>query len=125
MLFFLTLGIVLEAMHGFKLGWYLDAGEEIRRLLLTLAHAHGVLLGLVNIAYASTLQSLSEFGRNSSRLGSSLLIAASIMLPTGFLLGGLVTYGGDPGLGIFLVAPGAAILLIAVAIITWGTFRNR
>jgi hypothetical protein len=36
-----------------------------------------------------------------------------------------VTYGGDPGLGIFLVAPGAAILLIAVAIITWGTFRNR
>jgi hypothetical protein len=125
MLFFLTLGIVLEAMHGFKLGWYLDAGEETRRLLLTLAHAHGVLLGLVNIAYASTLQSLSEFGRNSSRLGSSLLIAASIMLPTGFLLGGLVTYGGDPGLGIFLVAPGAAILLIAVAIITWGTFRNR
>jgi len=122
MLLFLSLGIVLETMHGFKVGWYLNAGEETRRLLLTLAHAHGVLLGLVNLGFAATIHSLPNLAPKLLRLCSPLLLTACIMLPTGFLLGGLVTYGGDPGLGVFLVAPGAAILALAVGLITWATF---
>jgi hypothetical protein len=124
MLLFLLLGIVLEAMHGFKVGWYLNVGEETRRLLLTLAHAHGVLLGLVNLAFAATLQALPNLDPRTCRLCSPLLLTACIMLPMGFLLGGLVTYGGDPGLGVFLVAPGAAVLTLAIALITWATFRH-
>jgi membrane protein DedA with SNARE-associated domain len=39
------------------------------------------------------------------------LIWAGILFPVGFFLGGVVTYGGDPGLGIWLV-PIAALLLV-------------
>ncbi len=56
LLAFLALGLVLEALHGFKVGWYLDVASSTRRLLFTLAHAHGTLLALVNIAYALTLR---------------------------------------------------------------------
>ena len=55
---FLLLGLLLEAMHGFKVGWYLNAGEETRRLLLTLGHAHGALLGVVNVVFGATLHAL-------------------------------------------------------------------
>jgi hypothetical protein len=36
-------------------------------------------------------------------------------MPLGFFLGGVVTYGGDPSLGVLLVPVGAALLLIAIA----------
>ena len=48
LLVFLCVGAVLEALHGFKIGWYVDVGNETRRLMFTLAHAHGTLLALVN-----------------------------------------------------------------------------
>ena len=54
LLVFLSLGGVLETLHGFKVGWYVDVGNETRRLMFTLAHAHGTLLALVNIAAVLT-----------------------------------------------------------------------
>jgi hypothetical protein len=36
-------------------------------------------------------------------------------MPGGFFLGGLVFYGGDPGLGILLLPVGALLLLLAVS----------
>jgi hypothetical protein len=45
---------------------------------------------------------------------SHSLSAATVLLPSGFFLGGVVTYGGDPGLGILLVPVGAAFLLGAL-----------
>src|SRR5258708_35994227 len=50
LLVFLSLGAGLEALHGFKIGWYVDVGSETRRLMFTLAHAHGKLPALVNMA---------------------------------------------------------------------------
>lgn len=47
---YLFVGLLLEALHGFKFGWYLDVDNEMRRLMLTLGHAHGTLFALVNIA---------------------------------------------------------------------------
>jgi hypothetical protein len=114
---FLTLGILLEALHGFKVGWYLDVGQEMRRLMLTLAHAHGTLLSLVNLAFAGTLWLLGP--KRPLRAGhgaSPCLLSATLLMPAGFLLGGLVTYGGDPGLGILLVPVGGLLLLVAVLI---------
>ena len=32
LLVFLSLGGLLETLHGFKIGWYIDAGNEIRVL---------------------------------------------------------------------------------------------
>ena len=91
---------------------------------MTLAHAHGVLLGLVNIALGATLKAMPTIDPRSCRIGSPLLLAGCIMLPLGFLLGGLVTYGGDPGFGIFLVAPSATIVAVAVLLITIAVFRR-
>ena len=63
LLFFLTLGFVLELLHGFKAGMYLDVSNETLRLMWTLAHAHGALLGLVHVLFALSLR-----GRSGSRL---------------------------------------------------------
>ncbi len=108
---FLALGLALEALHGLKIGWYLDVANSTRRLMWTLGHAHGTLLALVNIAYAVTLP---RFPAAGSRLTSSWLIAGSLLLPLGFLLGGVITYGGDPNPGIALAAVGGVALLVAV-----------
>ncbi len=113
LLFWLTLGLGLEALHGFKLGWYLDVGHEMRRLMFTLAHAHGTLLALVHLAAGFTLRLVP--GCTFKPAASSALFGAAVLLPLGFLLGGVVVYGGDPGPGVFLVPVGGLLLLYGVA----------
>jgi hypothetical protein len=113
LLFFLTLGITLESLHGFKIGWYLDVSNETRRLMWRLAHAHGALLGLVHIAFAATV-SLVRADAKLWRVASPCLVAGGVLLPAGFFLGGVVIYGGDPGLGVLLVPAGAIFLFVAV-----------
>ncbi len=110
--FWLSLGVALEAMHGFKLGWYLDVGHETRRLMLTLAHAHGALLAIVTIVAGLTAQRLPALEHRTS--AAAALRTAAVLVPLGFLLGGLFIHDGDPGLGILLVPVGAGLLLFAV-----------
>lgn len=114
LLAFLSLGIVLEAMHGFKIGWYLDVYNENRRLQWTLAHAHGTLLALVHIAFAISLSHWPVSPTRELRIGSSALSAGGVLMPAGFFLGGLIIYDGDPGLGVLLVPVGALCLLVGV-----------
>ena len=112
----LTLGIVLETFHGLKLQWYLADKNETRHLVWRLAHAHGTLLGMVLIVFALTARHVPT--RRLSvlrRFASPCLLASSLLLPGGFFLGGLWFFAGDPGLGVFLVPPGAALLLLGVA----------
>ena len=113
LLFFLSLGLVLEALHGFKVGLYLDVGQSTRRLMWTLAHAHGTLLALVNLAFAFTVERVA-WTAALLRLASRCLLLAAILLPLGFLLGGVDFHGGDPGYGVALVALGGLILLVGV-----------
>ena len=120
LLVFLCLGILLEALHGFKIGFYLDLANATRRHLWTLAHAHGTLLALVNLAFAMTLRLFCDGSEPWLALASAALMGASILLPVGFFLGGAVIYAGDPGLGVLLVPVGAALLLLAV----WWTARG-
>ena len=112
LLIFLSLGGALEALHGFKIGWYVDVGNDMRRLMFTLAHAHGTALALVNIAAGLTARNMA--GLDFRRSVSVSLIWAGILFPLGFFLGGVVTYGGDPGLGIWLVPVAAVILFYSV-----------
>ena len=63
---FILLGLALETLHGFKIQWYLAMANETRRLLWTLAHAHGVLLGLLNVAYALSLRNFAVRGSDYS-----------------------------------------------------------
>jgi uncharacterized membrane protein len=112
LLVFLSLGGALETLHGFKIGWYVDVGNETRRLLFTLAHAHGTLLALINIAAGLTARKVDRFELRPSV--SCALIWAAVLLPAGFFLGGIVIYDGDPGLGVWLVPVGAILLFYSV-----------
>ncbi|HET9620615.1 MAG TPA: hypothetical protein VFP84_04570 [Kofleriaceae bacterium] len=110
---FTLLGLVLEAGHGLKLGWYLDAGNATRRLSFTLGHAHGTLLGLVNLGFAFSLPHLQLSVTGAIR-ASFALRAATVLMPLGFLLGGVAFYAGDPGFAIVLVPPAGALLVIVL-----------
>jgi len=114
LLVFLTLGIGLEALHGFKAGLYLNVSNEMRRLMWTLAHAHGTLLALAQIAFAVTLPHAPAWPSPSRLFASRCLQSASVLLPGGFFLGGLDLHGADPGLGIVLVPIGALLCFTTV-----------
>ena len=124
LLVYLTMGAGLEVLHGFKSDWYLSASNDYRRLLLTLAHAHGTLLALVHLAFAAGLPSLSTLSARSRALASACLCASSILLPLGFLIGGLFLHGSDPGLGVLLVPVGAILLIVGVALIAKAAWRS-
>jgi hypothetical protein len=129
LLVFAAAGLGLETLHGFKIAAYLDVSNETRRLMWTLAHAHGTLLAVLHLVFALTLRGMpelsAELGAKDLRAISSSLIAASGLLPGGFFLGGIAFYGGDPGLGVLLVPLGAAFLLAAIYLIARGTAPRR
>ena len=114
LLVFAMLGLTLEALHGFKVRAYLDASNDTRRLLWTLAHAHGIGLALVHVVFGLMLRIVPDPAARNVPTISLALIVASVALPGGFFLGGIGFYAGDPGLGIALVPVGAAALLYAL-----------
>jgi hypothetical protein len=111
---FLCLGLTLELFHGFKVASYLDVSNATRRLMWTLAHAHGALLGLIHIATAVVFRVWPDFAVPHRANISVYLLSASITLPGGFFLGGFSFYSGDPGIGIVLAPIGGLCLLLAV-----------
>lgn len=127
LLLFLTLGLGLEALHGFKVGLYLNVSNETRRLMWTLAHAHGTLLALVNLGFAFTVRLIPEWTARERGIASVCLRGATCLLPAGFFLGGTFIYSGDPGLGILLVPVGGLLLLVAAFLTACGvgSFRTE
>src|SRR5437868_13448562 len=123
LLVFLSLGGALETLHGFKIGWYVDVGNETRRLMFTLAHAHGTALALVNIVAGLTARNVERFELRPAV--SFCLIWAGLLFPLGFFLGGVVSYGGDPGLGIWLVPIAALMLFYSIARIALDLSKHR
>jgi hypothetical protein len=111
-----SLGLALEAAHGFKLAWFLD--DDLRRTLLRLAHAHGVVLALVVLAHASSA------GAARVRSIGRLLRAGALLMPIGFALSALRPSEGDPGVAIALVPIGALALLAGLAGAALRTWRS-
>ncbi|MGK0200363.1 MAG: hypothetical protein ACI91J_003653, partial [Yoonia sp.] len=50
--------------------------------------------------------------------------AATVLVPGGFFMGGVYLYGGDPGMGIFLVPVGALALFVGVWLTARGVLRS-
>ena len=134
LLFWAVVGITLEGLHAFKSSAYLGVGTEVRRLMWTLAHAHGIGFSLVHVAFAATIgllfasAAVSDVPKSDQPkllLGSRLLGWASALIPGGFFLGGVVTYEGDPGVGVILVPIGAVLLVIALVCIVWVSMADR
>src|SRR5262245_26239800 len=122
LLVWMCAGLVLESLHGFKQAAYLL--DPLRRELLTLAHFHGALLAVVNLVYVRWAESPGLAAGTRER-ASRALIAGSVLMPLGFLLGGLIHYEGDPGLGIFLAPLGALALVYPAALQTRAAWQRR
>lgn len=108
---FATMGLALEGLHAFKFPLYLDVGAEPRRLVWTLAHAHGVLLGLVQVALALTHRSLTTDFEGG---WAWTLTIGALLIPIGFFAGGFAIQGGDPGPGVLLVPIGAVAVILSL-----------
>lgn len=106
---FLSLGFVLESLLAWKTPAYLE--DPIRRELLRLAHTHGALLHVVVLLLAVTAPRLPR-PVPGALVGA--LRAGAVLVPAGFILGGLWHPEGDPGHGIWLVPAGALLALAGV-----------
>ena len=115
----IVFGLLIESLIGFRSPVLLD--DSTRRDMFRLAHAHGTLLNLVLIAAAICARlDLIRFGRVTS-LG---LRAAVVLLPGGFVLGGIWHFKDDPGAAILLVPVGAVLLLMTALQIGCSVWRR-
>ena len=108
---YLPLGLTLEALHAMKVQVYF--GSAMRRELWTLAHTHGNLLGILLLVWFAVGERAVAAESTRHSVDRWLRIGA-ILMPLGFLFGGVLNYEGDPSLGILLVPIGAVALLIAL-----------
>ncbi len=105
---FMASGLWLEAMYGLRArGWMDDA---LRREFLRLGHAHGGLLGLVNVALAWALERLETPAPWASKIRVAALLGA-VLVGLGFMLGGIWHGPTDPGAAVLAVPAGAMLLL--------------
>jgi hypothetical protein len=115
----IAFGILIEGLIGFRTPALLD--DPVRRDMFRLAHAHGTLLNLVLIAAAICDRlELVRVGRVTS-FGLRL---SAVLLPLGFLLGGLWHFKDDPGIGILLVPVGALLLLVTALYLAFSAPRR-
>ncbi|MEZ4454373.1 MAG: hypothetical protein R3B09_33285 [Nannocystaceae bacterium] len=117
---FLASGLWLEAMHGLRAAGWID--DPIRREFLRLGHAHGGLLGLVNVAIAHALERLETPTSWARRIRVAALLGA-VLVGAGFLGGGFWHGPTDPGPLVLAVPAGALMTLaalVAVALVRPG-----
>jgi hypothetical protein len=115
----IAFGILVEGFNAFRSPAYLD--DAVRREMFRLAHAHGTLLNIVLlIAAISARLDLIRLSPMTS-LG---LCSAVVLLPAGFLFGGLWHFKDEAGPAIVLV-PIGAVLLLATAVYISLTLPRR
>lgn len=106
----MTVGLLLEGLLGYKAPSYLN--DPQRRELFRLAHTHGTLLGAVLVLAGLTGQ---RFGV-PPRLAQLALRIGAVLMPVGFLLAGIWHPEGDPGLAIWMVPPGALLMIFGAVV---------
>ncbi len=118
---FLGIGLLLEALLGLRIsGW---ADDALRRELLRLGHAHGGLLGLLNLGLAWAMERLRTPAVWAGRIRVAALVGAAAV-GLGFIGGGLWHGPTDPGPVVLIVPAGALLLLssvLAVAVLRGGS----
>lgn len=119
---FLLGGVVLESFHLVKLSLYVDA--RLRRELWTLAHAHGTLLGVINVIFALTASRYMNDETRRTR-AAALLRLGTPLVPLGFFLGGIGAAEGDPSIFIVLVPVGALLAAAAVGMLALDLVRGQ
>lgn len=113
---FLALGLVLEGLYGLRRAQWMD--DAIRREFLRLGHAHGGLLGLLNLVLA---WAMGRLGTPESWAGRARLAAwlGALLVGLGFAGGGLVHGPTDPGPLVLLAPAGALMVLASLVAVAW------
>jgi hypothetical protein len=114
-------GLAIEAAHGFKLAVYLD--DDLRHTLLRLAHAHGVILAVVVLAFAGAGTPFAD-GDRGARLAGLLLRLGALIIPVGFAASAIAPHEGDPGLPVALVPVGGLLLVAGLTRVAWRSWRG-
>src|SRR5581483_11175692 len=114
----MSIGLLLEGLLGYKIPAYLN--DPQRRELFRLGHTHGTLLGILLIAAALVLQR----GVAVARTALLALRTGAVLMPAGFFVAGIWHSEGDPGLTIWLVPPGALLVIYAAVAFTLAHFKK-
>jgi len=117
--FWMSVGLLLEGLLGYKIPAYLS--DPQRRELFRLAHAHGTLLGVVLIAAGLCAERVAVALPKAAHLA---LRAGSILMPVGFFLSGVWHTESDPGLAIWLVPPGALMVIFGAVVIALACLKK-
>ncbi len=115
-------GLLLESFHLVKLPSYLDI--HLRRELWTLAHAHGTLLGAIAVLFGISAERLLPDPVVRAR-AARLVLWGAVLVPFGFLGGGIANAEGDPSLAILLVPAGGLLLLLGLGLLARGAWSAR
>jgi hypothetical protein len=116
----MTLGLLLEGLLAFRSPAYLQ--DEVRREMFRLAHSHGGVLNLLLLAAAYYIRMYSP---DITRAALPALQAGVILMPAGFLLGGLWHYDSDPGPGVFLAPIGGLMVIFGVVSFAVSVFSKE
>jgi len=114
---FLASGLWLEAMFGLRARGWMD--DDLRREFLRLGHAHGGLLGLVNVALSVAMARLATPETWARKVRVAALFGG-LLVGLGFFGGGLWHGQTDPGPLVLVVPAGAMMVLascVAVALV--------
>ena len=110
MVFWLTFGLVLEFLLATKQPAYL--ADPVRREMWRLAHAHGVLMVVVFLLFDRQHGFVFGLHRKLAQVGL-------LLMPVGFLLGGVVTTETDPHFMILLAPLGGFGFVTGLALAVW------
>lgn len=119
LLFWMSMGLLFEGLIGFRAPVYLQ--DTVRCELFRLAHAHGtvlsILLLVVNLYLAKGLIA-------PPRVAVRALQVGVLIMPLGFLLGGVRHYESDPNFLIFLSPLGGLLIIFGVAAAAFSSLKR-
>jgi hypothetical protein len=117
--FWMSFGLLIEGLIGFRSPAYL--ADPVRRELFRLAHTHGTILSVLLLIALIHLEK-GFIGPPAAGLWS--LRIGTILMPIGFLLGGVWHYESDPGILILLAPLGGLAVIFGVISIAVSTLKK-
>jgi len=114
----MSVGLLLEGLLGYKIPAYLN--DPQRRELFRLAHTHGTLLGILLVVAALVLAR----GATVPGIAATALRVGAVLMPVGFFIAGVWHTESDPGLAVWLVPPGALLVIYAAVAFTLAHFKK-
>src|SRR6201999_2123324 len=114
----MSVGLLLEGLLGYKIPAYLN--DPQRRELFRLGHTHGTFLGIILIVAALAL----DRGAKVPKAAQMALRVGAVLMPVGFFVAGVWHPESDPGLAIWLVPPGALLVIYAAIAFTLAHFKK-